>query len=74
MQRLLLLLKFIVMPMAHIALMLKAGFRAYEYALTPDAINLQFPSHPTEVCSLLGCCSLENRTGLQSGPSLSFSN
>ena len=35
----------------------EVGFQAYEYALTPDAINLHFPSHPTEVCFLPGCCS-----------------
>ena len=50
------------------------GFRAYEYAPRPDAINPLFLSHPAMVCSLLGYCSLENRKDLQSGPSLSLSN
>ena len=35
----------------------KAGFRVYGYALTPDAINLHFPSHPIKVYFLPGCCS-----------------
>ena len=48
----------------------EVGFRAYGYALTPDAINLHFPSHPTEVCSHPGCYSSGNRRGQQFGPCL----
>ena len=48
-------------------------FRACEYAPMPDAINLQFPSHPTVFCSHPGCYSLGNRRGQQFGPCLSLS-
>ena len=41
----------------------KAVFQAYEYDLMPDAINLQFSSHPTEFCSHPGCYSSGNRRG-----------
>ena len=51
-----------------------AVFQVCEYALMPDAIDLQFSSQPTGFCYHLGCYSSGNCRGQQFGPSLILSN
>ena len=49
-------------------------FRACEYAPTPEAINLQFLSHPTVFCSHPACYYSGNHRVQQFGPCLSLTN